>query len=151
MNGLVIDPRAAAKEVQFPVVLWQGAESAAPKGGAGHGAETWAGQSTQDASTPQVELRHELEDQVTMVVRLNIGDQAIDAKGRPLDAGVVFSRNESGVSIALSWREYYELLNAVDEGIEKLIALQKEFYARLGEKLSGGDRHDFGHELDDAE
>lgn len=91
-----------------------------------------------------------------MVVRLNIGDKASDAKGRELDAGVVFSRNESGVSIALSWREYFQLLNAIDEGIERLIALQKEKYARLGDALSGsdpyrGDQHEFGHKLDDDE
>lgn len=130
--NLVIDPRNAAKEIQFPIVIWQGAESA------GH--EAWIGQYTQDRAVPQVELRHELEDEVTMVVRLNIGDHATDAKGRERDAGVVFSRNESGVSIALSWREYFQLLNAINEGIERLIILQKESYARLGDALSGRDK-----------
>lgn len=120
---LVIDPRKVASEVKTPIVAWEGQQRT--------GTETWEGKISKRATSPQVELRRLLDNGGTAVIRLNIGNSAVNSKGKEVKTGIIMSSNKS---VNLDWSEYYALREAVDEGVTRLIAEHASIYEEVARK-----------------
>lgn len=121
----VIDPSAAqAINVECLVVEW-GDEPTDKWRGVVRGALQ---------AHPQVELRRQLQDGTDVVVRLSLGNQ-ITYRGGTVLGGLMITMNGPFV---LNWQEYYNMLAAVQEGVDRLVVEQGVVLENVGDVLVAG-------------